>query len=85
MKKVYKKPMVYIEKFELSQNIAACGWDMNQETKETCEAWGDTSEDFFNPSISLFIDYPRCDMDGKDYEGFCYENGADDVMRMFNS
>ena len=26
--KVYEKPRVYIERFELSQHIAACAWDM---------------------------------------------------------
>lgn len=26
MKKTYKKPYVYVEKFEMSVSVAACGW-----------------------------------------------------------
>ena len=44
MMKKYEKPQIYIEKFELSQHIAACAWDMsNHDNVQTCSAVSDSN------------------------------------------
>lgn len=69
--KVYEKPRVYIERFELSQHIASCAWDMtNQSDKATCEATGDPS--YGLPSEKMFTDYSRCTITPDVFEDFCY-------------
>ena len=48
--KKYVKPELFFESYELSQNIAACGWDMkNQNQPGDCKAEGDPS--WGNPNI----------------------------------
>ena len=36
MKKVYEKPQVYMERFELSQNIALCDWKLGSGDPTSC-------------------------------------------------
>lgn len=81
--KPYEKPRILIENFELSQSIATCGWDMNTQTKENCQAVGD-EEDFGNdPGMMIFTDAP-CNI--TDWEAYCYQPGSGpDAFRIFNS
>lgn len=82
--KKYTKPMIYFEEFELSQNIAACGWDMLQADKDSCAAQGD--EALGNPGITIFtVAVETCEV--KDYEQYCYETGlnSNESWRVFNS
>lgn len=75
MKKPYVKPQLFYEDFELSQHIAACGWDMsNTKKKEDCEALGDVTEG--NMALLLFLDTPRCEIVPADIENYCYEVGT---------
>ena len=82
--KNYVKPELFFESYELSQNIAACGWDMNQAEPASCEATGDPS--WGNPSnITVFADV-NADCKGLNLESYCYENSADNItMRIFQS
>lgn len=83
MKKPYVKPQLYYENFELSQHIAACGWDMRNSTeKSTCTADGD--EDWGNFPVSLFTETPRCEVTEGQVEGYCYEVSSG-KMGLFNS
>lgn len=81
--KVYEKPRIYIESFELSQHIAACAWDMsNSKTVEECSAESD-SDIIFVDGIHAFIDAnPSC-TDGP-VEGYCYTNSGS-AVNIFNS
>ena len=81
--KNYVKPELFFESYELSQNIAACGWDMNNNDPATCEAKGDTA--WGNPSeIVVFANANKECM--TNLEGYCYENSTDNVtMRIFQS
>ena len=84
MKKPYVKPQLYYENFELSQHIAACGWDMrNQADKSNCTALGDELN-FNNPPVSLFTDTSRCEVTEDQVEGYCYEVSKGG-MGVFNS
>lgn len=79
--KNYVKPELFFESYELSQSIAACGWDMkNQNQPGDCKAQGDPS--FGNPDILVFTE-GKCD---NVWEGYCYENSADNVtIKIFQS
>jgi hypothetical protein len=90
MKKTYEKPMVMFENFELSQNIAACAWDVvNLKTPEECGALGD-EENFNQPAITIFADGKSfCEISSGDYEDmtgekFCYTVSSDSFT-IFNS
>lgn len=54
MKKVYKRPQVYIERMELSAHIASCTWDYQNDTNpENCYALGKI-EGADNLEVALF-------------------------------
>ncbi len=38
--KTYVKPEIYFESFELSQNIAACDWELNNNDVSACTSDG---------------------------------------------
>lgn len=80
--KKYVKPELFFESYELSQNIAACGWDMTGlNDPRTCQAKGDAA--FGNPEVLVFTNNEICDTI---LENYCYENSADNVsIRVFNS
>ena len=72
--KKYVKPELFFESYELSQNIAACGWDMqNLNQPGACKAKGDTS--YGNPDILVFTE-GNCE---NVLESYCYENSADNI------
>lgn len=81
--KKYVKPELFFESYELSQNIAACGWDMqNLNSPKNCQATGDPS--FGNPNLVVFVEgNEKCEAV---WEGYCYENSADNVtIKIFQS
>lgn len=84
--KTYEKPQIFFESFEVSQHVAACGWDMsNSVTPENCSAVGD-NVDFTNPPFTIFVEGNNKCLDKYDSGRFCYENSTDDsTMRVFNS
>lgn len=69
MKKVYEKPQIYMERFELSQSIASCTVKMNS---------GDTSQcngSVYTPDygdVPVFQESIGCTMP----EYYCYEPSA---------
>lgn len=78
--KKYEKPRVHIERFELSQHIAACAWDMsNSKTVEECSAMSDPGFGL-DPGIQAFMDH----CSNGPLEGYCYTNG-NDGFNIFNS
>lgn len=82
--KVYEKPRICIERFELSQHIAACAWDMtNQSDKDQCTAVSD--EEWGLPGgIAMFTDTPRCTFTPEQFDGFCYTSSTEG-SNLFNS
>ena len=79
--KVYEKPRVYIERFELSQHIASCAWDMNAQSVDNCSATSDP-EWGLPDGIIAFNDENVC-KDGP-LESYCYTNGSSE-NNIFNS
>ena len=87
--KNYVKPELFFESYELSQNIAACGWDLvNPEngavtlnSPEHCKAVGDPA--WGNPAVVVFTQKAGCETV---LESYCYENSADNIgMKIFQS
>lgn len=80
MKKVYKKPQVYIERVELSEHIASCNWDYENETNpENCYAVGKIEGADYE--VALFTDSnTNCMVDS----AYC-DFSPDGVSATFNS
>ena len=84
MKKVYKKPEVLIESFELSQHIASCQHPIKNKTSEIqagCTA--DVPEIgvttlFYIPDPNDTSSSSSCKTDGSDM--FCKTNGGNDTF-----
>lgn len=78
--KKYVKPELFFESYELSQNIAACGWDLKHADPKTCQAVGDPA--WGNPDMVVFTK-DNCETV---WEGYCYENSADNItIKIFQS
>lgn len=82
--KSYEKPRAYIERFELSQHIAACAWDMsNHYDQNICTAKSDPDWGMF-PDLIMFTDVSRCTVTPDISEDFCY-TVSDEHNNLFNS
>lgn len=91
MKKIYKKPTVYIEQYSLSAHIAGdCGAGANSggmlgtpafNTPYDC-AWK------YEDTILAYCSPDACKENAcknpEDFNGYCYNSGADDI-RVFSS
>lgn len=82
--KSYEKPRAYIERFELSQHIAACAWDMrHQSDPNNCTA--DSDPEWGMPSgLKMFTETPRCTVTPDIFEDFCY-TASEGHNNLFNS
>ena len=78
-KKMYAKPEIYMERFELSQHIADCAWELTSSTKENCTAQADP--DYLPGFPNLFVDSDHdCVLiPGQNYQEYCYHDGAQGV------
>ena len=71
--KNYVKPELFYERYELSQHIADCAWEVKLANEEVCVL---VADDELVMSETLFNDV-LCDFNTSDYEGFCYQSGMD--------
>lgn len=77
--KKYVKPELFYERFELSQHIADCAWEMNSGDKNTCSAVADPDFSLVATLPNLFVaGNQNCILqEGKNYDAFCYHNSAE--------
>ena len=87
--KKYIKPDIFFESFQLTQHIAACGWDLhNMGTVETCVSYGDEQDvyidnDFIAASGPVFVESnASCRVKT---EAYCYTPPSDDMLAVFAS
>lgn len=87
--KKYVKPDIYFESFQLTQHIAACGWDLNAATVESCTSEGDNQKvysdnNFFADAYGpAFVERnAACKMKTENY---CYTPPSDDMIAVFAS
>lgn len=78
--KVYEKPRVYIERFELSQHVADCGWELQQDNENVCYAISDPEWGFPDGLKAFMGSNTNCDTEP---EGYCYtpSSGAVGLFR----
>lgn len=79
--KKYVKPELFYERFELSQHIADCDWELTNSTKDTCSAEADETlsgmENLF-VSVANGCVYIPAGYEGSNYEGLvCYHDGGE--------
>lgn len=78
--KKYVKPELFYERYELSQHIADCAWELkNHSTTEACKAQADTDYLPFSPEETLFTNSIGCFYDKSNYEDYCEQNGMKGV------
>lgn len=82
MKKIYKKPLVYIEKFSVDKNFARyCG-----AAPGSSNHWNETTCSFGDFGVFIdgdYCDFPTGDLDDNvTIDGACYNNA---VMNAFSS
>lgn len=84
MKKSYVKPELFYESFVLSQSIAACGIDVNNEDQYNCARL----DEQFWPGLGgmrIFESGYDCDLDFSDLDVYCYTVGTSEAGKLFNS
>ena len=80
--KKYVKPELFYERFELSQHIADCMWELNQ-AQGACIAHPD--EDQMSGIPTVFTDALGCDMTESTLKDYCYENSLESLKNIFVS
>lgn len=79
--KKYVKPELFFERYELSQHIAACTWDLNSANEDTCNFKADPSQDpSLSPEYFFLTEGKNCNFEGP----YCYMN-AETGLNTFNS
>lgn len=74
--KVYEKPRVYIEKFELSEHVADCGWELQSNDTKSCFATGDPDWGYPTDVLAFIADNGICKVEP---QGYCYTNSSSEV------
>ena len=78
--KKYVKPELFYERYELTQHIADCAWELNSGDKSSCFAQADP--DYLPSSYpNLFENSGNgCGLiPGQNYSDFCYHDGVQGV------
>lgn len=73
--KKYVKPELFYERYELSQHIADCQWEMQMANENVCQAEPD-QDPFFAPleGGNLFTETAGCQI--QNWEKYCYQPGS---------
>ncbi len=79
--KKYVKPELFYERFELTQHIADCAWELTSGSKDSCSAQADPD---FLPTFSGVNLFTLSDLGctlipGQNYSDYCYHDGAQGV------
>ena len=85
--KKYVKPELFYERYELSQHIADCAWELTSGSKETCSAQADPDLLPIGSDRLFLSDGTGCTLiggEGGAYQNYCYQDGAQGV-RVFAS
>lgn len=86
--KKYVKPELFYERYELSQHIADCAWELKDPNDgsqtfaavNSCLAYGDTA---LGLEGILFTEEKGCSE--TNYEDYCYQPGAASELKLFMS
>lgn len=78
--KKYVKPELFYERYELTEQIAACAWDLNQANENVCGFHG--ADLGMGDWVILAAKENGCKI--TDFQGYCYYP-SEDGMNTFNS
>lgn len=82
--KAYVKPELFVERYELSQHIAACGIDVHYADTASCKPTLDAG--FWGSSDTVFNNgRTECSIDISNIEAYCYTVGTTEAGKPFNS
>lgn len=82
--KAYVKPELFVERYELSQHIAACGIDVNYADTTSCDPRLDPG--FWNGlNDTVFSAERSCNMAPENIDVYCYTVGTSEAGKTFNS
>lgn len=82
MKKKYEKPQVYMEKFELSHNVAVCDYKLGAANQTDCSIVKDRYQDDGAEFVGGFVGKPTCSIGVSLY---CYTSGTEGLPKLFQS
>lgn len=83
--KKYVKPVLFYEHYELSEQIAACAYDLNYADESSCRGNGYLGTDVGYPSDMILIGEVGVDGCQIVPEMYCYQPGSGDNFSTFNS
>ena len=74
--KTYIKPELFYERYEVSQHIADCQWELKSHAAiESCKAHPD--EAFWGPGYTETLATADLNCDITNIQDYCYQNGSD--------
>lgn len=81
--KKYVKPEIYIEKYEMTQQIASCDYDSNNTADDTSCRFTGINKDF---GVEMTIFQGNCAEEGGVFaESYCYHGSSGGYYSIFNS
>ena len=83
MKKKYEKPQVYMEKFELSHNVASCDYKLGAADTNTCSIVEDNCKEDCEDFTGGFVSKPICSELAPSI--YCYDAGEGTLPTVFTS
>ena len=93
--KKYVKPEMFYERFELSEHIADCGWEMNSQSVDKCTADPDLAYGagtLAGAILQTYVGYKlfastngSCTLNFDNEEIYCYHNGTNSTPSVFAS
>lgn len=85
--KKYVKPMIVLERYELSQTIADCAWELTNASADSCSASPDNNIIFGGVSGNLFTESTGgcVNIPGVNYEDYCFQTGSGSGFSVFKS
>lgn len=75
MMKAYVKPELFYERYELSQHIADCAWELNSKSEYDCIFVGDKDKGL--GGYTLFSSDRGCILTEDNTEWYCYMPGTE--------
>ncbi len=82
MKKRYEKPQVYMEKFELSHNVAVCDYKLGPGDEKNCTIIKDNCPDDGEDFTGGFLTKENC---STVVDIYCYTDGGGGLPKIFQS
>ena len=80
--KKYVKPELFYERYELSQHIADCAWEMDHNDNNSCVAIGGKDSGYEGFTL---VTPGVCEVMPDAYEEYCYQNSTNGSANLHNS